>query len=40
MSEKLMTDLALFAAAFLAAALVLGANSGVEHVLAAILGAR
>jgi hypothetical protein len=40
MSEKLKTDLALFLAALIASALVLGADSGLAHMLGAALGAH
>lgn len=36
MSDKLKTDLALFAAAFIAGALVLGANTSFAHIIAII----
>lgn len=40
MSEKMKTDLALFAAAFIACALVLGANTSVAHMMGVVLGAH
>jgi hypothetical protein len=40
MSQKLKTDLALFAAAFIASAFVLGADTGFAHMLGAVLGAN
>lgn len=40
MSNTLKTDLALFAAAFIASAFVLGADTGVAHMLGALLGAH
>jgi hypothetical protein len=40
MSQRLKTDLALFAAAFLASALVLGADTSFAHMLGAVLGAH
>ena len=39
MSQKLKTDLALFAAAFIAGAFVLGANASFADILGAVLGA-
>lgn len=38
MSHNLKTDLALFAAAFVAAVLVLGANSSFAQIVSAIIG--
>jgi len=40
MSQKLKTDLALFAAAFIASAIVLGASDGFAQVFGAMLGSR
>ena len=40
MSQKLKTDLALFAAAFIASALVLGADTSFADMLGAVLGAH
>jgi len=40
MSQKLKTDFALFAAAFIASAIVLGADTGVAHMLGAVFGAH
>ncbi len=40
MSQRLKTDFALFAAAFIASALVLGANSSFAHILGAVIGAH
>ena len=40
MSQNLKTDLALFAAAFIAIALVLGADTGVAHTIGAMIGAH
>ena len=38
MSQKMKTDLALFAAAFIASALVLGADTSFAHMLGAVFG--
>ncbi len=40
MSHNLKTDFALFAAAFVAAVLVLGANSSFAEILSVMVGAR
>ena len=40
MSHNLKTDFALFAAAFVAAVLVLGANSSFAQILGALIGAH
>jgi hypothetical protein len=40
MSHRLKTDLALFAAAFIASAIVLGADTSFAHILGVVLGAR
>ena len=40
MSHTLKTDLALFAAAFIASAIVLGADTSFAHMLGAALGAH
>ena len=40
MRHTLKTDLALFAAAFIASAFVLGADTSFAHILGAVLGAR
>jgi len=40
MSQTLKTDLALFAAAFLAMVFVLGANTSFAEILGAVLGAQ
>ena len=40
MSQRLKTDLALFAAAFIASAFVLGADTSFAHMLGAVLSAR
>ncbi|WP_281034272.1 hypothetical protein [Mesorhizobium sp. YM1C-6-2] len=40
MSQKLKTDFALFAAAFIASAIVLGADTGFAHMLGAVFGAH
>ncbi len=38
MSQNLKTDFALFAAAFIASAFVLGADTGLAHMLGAMFG--
>jgi len=40
MSQKLKTDFALFAAAFIASAIVLGADTSFADILDAVLGAH
>ncbi len=40
MSQKLKTDFALFAAAFIASAIVLGADTSFADILGAVLGAH
>lgn len=40
MSEKMKTDLALFAAAFIACVLVLGADTSVAQILGAVFDAH